>query len=246
MVEKRKKQSSSSEVLHRSWDKFAEQDNRYFRYIEWLEKQGFGEREVIFNFPVFVGEVNLGRHLMFYDLYNRTKDLSGDIADVGTYKGASFLFMAKLVALFERNTVTQVHGFDWFKGMKPGKRDAGNMEGRYLADYRTLQELIRHQGLTDVAVLHRMDLTQAFAGFLESNPQLRFKLSFVDCGIESVLRSVIRPLWERTLTGGIMILDHYGNDPSPMESSVVDEVVRPCKVKRVPYARQPTGYVVKE
>ena len=246
MAKQRTSKGSHSAALHKSWAKFGEPDAVYFRFIDWLEKQGYDQREIIYNFPVFVGQVNLARHLMLYDLYGQVKELAGDLADIGTYKGASFLFVAKLVALFERASTTQVHGFDWFKGMTPGRGDAPNMVGRYTADYRTLKALIRRQGLQDVAVLHRMDLTRQLGPFLKANPQLRFKLVFVDCGIESVLRAVIAPLWERVLTGGIMVFDHYGCEASPAESSAVDAVVGACRLRRVAYARQPTAYVVKE
>lgn len=232
-------------MAHRSWDKFRKVDQGYFRFIDWLEKERFGSREIVYHFPVFVGQVNLARYLMLYDLYGRVKELGGNIADVGTYKGASFLFFAKLIALYERGAATQVHGFDWFKGMVAGKRDAASMTGRYVSDYRTLRQLVGKQGLEDVAVLHRMDLARHFKGFLDANPHMRFKLSFVDCGIESVLRAVIGPLWERTVEGGIMVFDHFGLEASPTESDAIQAVVSPHRICHMPQCRQPTAYVVK-
>lgn len=236
----------TGKAMHPSWNKFAAVDKGYFEYIEWLEKQGFANREIVFNFPVFVGQVNLARFLMLYELYDRVKQMAGDLADVGTFKGASFLFMAKLLALFERETPAQVHGFDWFEGMKPGARDDAANAGRYVASYETLIELVRRQSLDDVAVLHRMDLTREFVPFLRVNPHLRFKLAFVDCGIAAVLKAVIGPLWERTVPGGVMVFDHFNNESSPAESDAIQAVVGNARILRMPYVRQPTAYVVKD
>lgn len=246
MKKKPARRAAKPQAMHPSWDKYAAVDKEYFDYIKWLEAQNFGSREIVFNFPVFVGQVNLARFLMLYELYGRVKDLAGDLADVGTFKGASFLFMAKLLALFERAAPAQVHGFDWFQGMAPGERDNAVNAGLYVSSYETLSELTRRQGLADVAVLHKMDLTREFAPFLDANPHLRFKLSFVDCGIESVLKAVIGPLWERTVSGGVMVFDHYNNESSPTESDAIEAVVKPARILRMPWVRQPTAYVVKD
>ncbi|MBP7828521.1 MAG: class I SAM-dependent methyltransferase [Kiritimatiellae bacterium] len=245
MTKDQRGRSKSGEGMHRAWDKYRETDAEYFKYIAWLERQRFDTRELVFNYPVFVGQVNLARHLMMYDLYARVRELSGNIADIGTFKGASFLFFAKLVALFERASTTQVHGFDWFRGMAPGRRDS-TKAGQYRASYGMLSAMVRRQGLGDVAVLHRMDLVRQFSPFLDRNPQMRFKLSFVDCGIEAVLNAVVGPLWQRTVPGGIMIFDHYGSEASPTESAAVEAVIGSCRIRHFPHVRQATAYVIKE
>lgn len=56
--------------------------------------------------------LTLGRSLCLY-AYKGTLGLAGNIAEVGVLRGAGTLFVAKL---FEPNSLTQVHGFDWFKG----------------------------------------------------------------------------------------------------------------------------------
>ena len=38
---------------------------------------------------------------------------------------------------------------------------------------------------------------------------MRFKLVFIDCGIEKVLINTLPHVWSRLVKGGILILDHY-------------------------------------
>lgn len=228
------------------WSKFNKIDEQYFNYIEQLEKKNYDTKDLIYNFPVFVGQVNLARHLFFYDLYKEIKDLAGDIADIGTYKGASFLFWAKLLKMFEPLNTTQVHGFDWFEGMNPGQNDLQSHKGDYISDYKTLLEIIKLQGLDDVAVLHKLDLTKDLDQFMSKRPYSRYKMVFIDCGIENVLEEAIKHFWQRLVKGGIMILDHYNNSSSPKESHIVEKYIGDNYIRQISYVRQPTAYVIKE
>lgn len=225
--------------------KFKEVDKKYFEYIEELKKMNFSPKELMFNFPVFAGHVNMARYLFFYDLYKQVVELNGHIADVGTYKGASFLFFAKMVKLFEQYNSTQVFGFDWFQGMEPGEIDDKNQKGRYIADYDLLNRLIKMQGLEDIAVLNKMDLIKETKKYFEDRPYLRFKIAFIDCGIKDVLENTTPYFWDRLVKGGILILDHYNEPCSPQESLIAEKIVGNSIIRQMPFNRQPTAYIIK-
>ena len=228
------------------WGKFRDADEEYFSYVGELESLRPSIRDLMFQFPLYAGHVNLGRYLFFYDLYKSVVELNGHIADLGTYKGASFVFLAKLVRLFEPYNTTQVHGFDWFRGMEPGANDFTEQKGDYIAEYDTLVKLIALQKLDDVAILHKMDLVEASEHFLTRNRHLRFKLVFVDCGIEKVLEACMRNFWPRLVRGGVLVVDHYNCEVSPTESDIVERYVGDNLIRQMPFNRQPTAYVVKE
>ncbi len=230
----------------KGYGKFKDTDKAYFEYINELEKMDLSSKELIFQFPVYVGHVNLARYLFFYDLYKKVAHLSGHIADVGTYKGASFLFMAKLVKLFEMYNTTQVHGFDWFKGMNPSEKDDINQKGMYQGDYDYLLKMIELQGIQDIAILHKMDITKELAKFKEENPHLRFKMVFIDCGIEEVLEKSLEILWPSLVYGGVLIMDHFNSEVSPTESRIVEKYVGKCHIQQMAFNRQPTCFVIKE
>ncbi|MEI7474093.1 MAG: class I SAM-dependent methyltransferase [bacterium] len=226
--------------------KYKEIDKKYFNYLDELSKMEIPERDFIFQFPVFVGQVNLARYLFFYDLYKQIIELNGHIADVGTFKGSSFLFMAKMIKLFEPYNTTQVYGFDWFEGMAPSSQDDKNQEGKYKADFATLSKLIELQELKDVAILNKMDITKELAAFMKERPQLRFKMVFIDCGIKEVMESSLEYFWPRLVKGGILIMDHYNMEVSPSESLILEKHVGDNLIKQMPFVRQPTCYVIKE
>jgi hypothetical protein len=225
--------------------KFADDDAVYFEYIAQLDGLYDDVKEVIYNFPVYVGAVNLARFFGIQEIFRQVIDRSGHIADVGTYKGASMLFFAKLVQLFEPYSQTEVHGFDWFKGMQPNEADDLNQAGKYIGSKARLQRLIDLQGLDDVCRLYDLDLTRDLEAFFAAKPWLRYKLVFLDCGIRDVLEASLTHFWLRLVTGGILIMDHYNNGASPSESDVIDRLAPGAKMLQTPYSRSPTAYLVK-
>ena len=226
--------------------KFKNADDVYFKYIEELEKMNPSTKELVYNFPVFVGSVNLARTMFFYDLYKKVLPLAGNIAEIGTYKGASFLLWAKFIKLFEQGNMTRAFGFDWFEGMDPGENDNQVHKGDYKANYETLKKLITLQGLDDVTVLNKMDVTTGLEPYLEERPYLRFKIVFIDCAMESVMDTSLRLLWPRLVRGGILIMDHYCDSGSPMESLLVEKYIGDNIVLQMPFNRSASGYVIKK
>ena len=212
----------------------------YFKYIEVISQWGLEPKEIISQFPAYVGYVNIARTLFLYDLYKQTLDLTGDIAEIGTFQGASFLLWAKLIKLFEPYAATQVYGFDWFKGM-----DSGPTKGGFVGSYERLLELVHLQSLEDIALLFKMNVATDAMGFIQERPQLRFKILFIDCGIREVMESAFEAFYPRLVNGGILIMDHYNLIVSPDESDITDKYIGKSKVKQMPFNRQPTGYVIK-
>jgi hypothetical protein len=230
-----------------AWKTKAEDANElFFEYLGELDNMKPTAREVIKNFPVYVGYVSLARFLFLYDLYKRVFELSGHIGEVGTYRGSTLMFFGKLIRLFEPHSYTQAHGFDWFRGMKPGAEDDLGESGKWMGDYETLVKLVALQGLDDCVVVHRMDVKTELPKFFSEHDYMRFKLVFLDCGIRDVLVKSLECFWPRLVPGGILVVDHYNNAVSPSESNVIEETIGSHRIHQMPFTRQPTGYIVKD
>jgi len=225
--------------------KFSDDDRVYFEYIRQIDDLYDDVKDVIYNFPVYVGTVNLARFIGIQEIFRQVMSRSGHIADVGTYKGSSFLFFAKLVKLFEPYSHTEVHGFDWFKGMKPGEADDAHQAGKYVASKERLQRLIDLQGLDGICRLYDLDLTVDLESFFSGQPWLRYKLVFLDCGIHDVLESALIHFWPRLVPGGVLMLDHFNDGVSPSESGVIKRFAPDAEMLQTPYSRSPTGYLIK-
>ena len=200
--------------------------------------------DYINHFPAFTGHVNLARYLALYETFKMIEGVNGHYADVGTWKGASFLFVAKLIRLFEPYSMSQIHAFDWFQGMNNKQVGVSN---DYIGSEENLKALVDAQGLSDVAVIHKLDLVNEL-GCLADDPvyaPIYYKYVFLDCGNREVLEKAIPFFWGRLVNGGVMVFDHFGTDCKDETDLAREFLPKGTVVKTFPFARQPTGYVLK-
>jgi hypothetical protein len=227
--------------------KFENRRDEYYDTLNKIKDMNVPLQDLIENFTCFTGHMSLSRYLGLYELYKNTLGVAGHIAEVGTYKGSSFFLFAKLIKIFEAESLTQVHGFDWFEGMDNANEDVHKVnKGDYKADESTLRNLIEVQHLENLAFIHKIDVTKDLQPFLEKYKHLQFKLVFLDAGIYEVVKVALPLFWERLTPGGILILDQYNHELSPGETIAVREILPNAKVKTLPNIWMPTAYIVKE
>lgn len=207
---------------------------------------GFAEADYINHFPAFVGHMTLARYLSLYEGYKMVKNVAGHVAEVGVYKASGSLLFAKLLKLFEPVSMTQVHGFDWFRGAKVTEEEKFIRDGECQVDYDQIKTLIEAQGCKDIIRLHNLDLTKDLPDFFKKNSHLKFKLVFVDIGIYEVLKPILMHFWPRLTNGGIIIFDHYSHEFAPGEVRAIDDILPQARVKMFPNGWMPSAYIIKE
>lgn len=174
------------------------------------------------------------------------KGLAGHIADVGVYKGASSLQFAK-IRLFESESLTMVHGFDWFEGRVLGENDSELVPaGGYKIDYQSIVELVRLQGLDNILKIRRLALRSDLNSFFSKYQHLRFKLVMLDVGQYAVMKSCIPVFYERLIPEGIMIFDQYAHEYAPGEMLALTESMPYAVVRSLPNSWMPNAYLIKE
>ena len=225
--------------------RYSKSDKDYFKFLQGVEKR-ITPTEALFQFGLYIGEENLSRYLSFYELYKKTQNLRGNCCDIGIWKGSSFLFIAKLIKIFEPNSKTKIYGFDWFKGQKPTKKDDQYFKGMHKSSYQELLKNIAKLKLQKYTVLKKMDLTKDFNKYLSTNSWLEFKYAFIDCGSSDVLETSIKSIWPKIVNGGVMVLDHAGLKNSPRESEIVKKYIGNHKIEQLSFSGHPSAYVVKK
>jgi hypothetical protein len=225
--------------------KFEHRNERYYQGLETIKSLDYEFEDLVHHFPCFVGHMTLSRFLFLYECYKMTLGVSGHVAEVGTYKGASLLWLAKLAQIFEPESLTQVHGFDWFKGMDT-EGGAENVKPWACSEsYERLMQLIKAQDLQNVVRVHKLDVTKELSGFFDRYPHLQFKLVFLDAGTYEASKACIAEFWPRTTKGGILMLDEFNHELSPGETRAVNELLPDAEVRTFPWAWMPSGYIVK-
>jgi hypothetical protein len=225
--------------------KFASRKPAYYDGMNQILSMGYEPKDFIHEFPAFAGRMTLSRYISLYEAYKMTLGVAGHIAEIGVFRGAGSLLFAKLAQLFEPDSLTLVHGFDWFKGARISSEEKFVGEGECREEYDRLMKLIRVQGLEDTVHIHNLDVTKELDEFFLENPHLQFKLVFLDCGTYEVVSSSLKRFWPRLTSGGVLLFDHFNHEVAPGETRAIKEYMPDAKIKTFPFGWMPTAYVVK-
>jgi hypothetical protein len=227
--------------------KFSGRREPFYQYIDALKKMDVQTEDYLEHFPAFVGHMSLHRVLTLYNFYRQTLDVAGHIAEVGVFKGAISILFAKLVLIHEHESLTMVHGFDWFEGNRPTKEDSSLLvKGGYKADYEDVINLIKLQGLDHILKIHKIDVAKELEKFFRTNDHLRFKLVFLDAGLYKVVKACVTHFYDRLTPGGIMVFDQFNHEQSPGETLAITQSLPNAKIKTIPNSWMPNAYIVKE
>ncbi|MFN7221850.1 MAG: class I SAM-dependent methyltransferase [Burkholderiales bacterium] len=229
--------------------KFAHRKLNYAESLERIKSLGYSVEDYIHHFPCFTGAMTLARYLSLYECYQKTLGVAGNIAEIGMYKGAGSLFLAKLTQLYEPLALTQVHGFDWFQGAQNlSESDQKHLiTGSYAEPQERVNSLVESQDLSHLVKIHCLDMASTqIEDFFHTHRHLQFKLVIFDIGIYEVVSKSLPLFWNRLTPGGIMIFDQYNFDIAPGETEAVRELLPNAKIRTFPNGWMPTAYVVKE
>ncbi len=225
--------------------KFASRKSAYYDGMKEIMTMGYETSDFIQEFPAFTGHMTIARYISLYEAYKMTLGVAGHIAEIGVFKGAGSLFFAKLTRLFEPESLTLVHGFDWFQGARTSAEEKYVEQGECREDQARLLKLIRVQGLENVVHIHDLDVTRNLGKFFRENSHLQFKLVFLDCGTYDVVSSTLEHFWPRLTSGGVLLFDHFNHEVAPGETRAIKEFMPDAKIKSFPFGWMPTAYVVK-
>ncbi len=244
--------------------KFAKRRAPYRKALAKFREMEFTVDDYIHHNPSFAGHMNLARFLALYETYKRTLGLSGHIAEVGVWKASCLLYFAKLTQLFEPESLTLVHGFDWFRGLWPGvdemtghvkelwkesTRSEDENRPRTIEEgeemYRKIGKLIAIQNLDHIVHLHKLDVTKELDSFFEEHPHIQFKIVFLDAGTYEVVKACLPHFWPRLISGGVLILDQFNNEIAPGETRAVREYLPDIPIHSFIFTGHPSAYIVK-
>lgn len=246
------------------YTKFNARRTPYRKALAAIQEMGFTFSDYMHHSPSFVGHMNLARFLALHETYKQTLGLAGHIAEIGVWKASCLLYFAKLTQIYEPESPTLVHGFDWFKGTLWGADEqnghvqdllhestTSEEENRFRSNaeanemYATVKKLIAVQDLDHVVYLHKLDLTKELDRFFEEHPHIQFKIVLMDSGTYEVTKACLPHFWPRLISGGVMILDQFNHEISPGETRAVREYLPDVPVHTYGFTNHPSAYIVK-
>jgi len=220
--------------------------------------------EAVKLFMVLARRQWLKRFLAHAELFRKTLDVPGDIAEVGVFRGAGLFTWANLLEAYCIGDRTKmVVGFDnWsgFSGLAPEdgpeleelqKKAGGFSPGEHFAELESAIKIFDNDRFVPwkprIQLVHG-EIEQTVPQFVANNPGVRFSLIHMDCDLYRPTKAAIEALWPRLSRGGLMLLDEYGIRDWPGETKAVDELLASLpgvRVSTLDWTNTPAGIIIK-
>jgi len=186
-----------------------------------------------------------------YELFKKTLDIPGSIAECGVFKGAGWFYWLKLLKIYAPGERKFVYGFDTFKGfsdelLEYEKNSAKDFVKEAQFDgvdpNKILAQAIKYG--FDNGRLVQGEVTKTIPEFVKKNQGIRFSLVNLDFDTYEGTRVALEKFVPLMSPGGIIILDEYGKEGWG-ESDAVDEYINKhhLKLRALRYSSQPTAYI---
>lgn len=185
---------------------------------------------------------------------NLTKDVPGDIVELGVFKGSGFVAWLKVCRL--EHVKRMVYGFDYFDAEKLvsgiNTADRSLMASLFTSrDFdskgyeHVLKRITQDIGFTNFALLAG-DVFSTVPDFLAQNPGFRASIINFDLDTAEPTIFALNQFWDRLVPGGVLIFDEYAINEWT-ESDAVDEFIR-SKGLRLKYTNidAPTAYLIRD
>jgi O-methyltransferase len=198
--------------------------------------------------PLPIGTANINNLI---SLIEKTRQVPGDLAECGTFRGASLIPMG--IYLKQQGIKKRIYSFDSFEGFAPsvtedlkfgGTHDEWKQPG-VMND--TSYELVAEKAKT-----FDLDNVTLVKGFFEttfpSHAGLTFSYVHLDCDAYSAYRECLTFFYPRLSAGGIISFDEYNDPPWPGCNKAVDEFLsdKPEKLQVIALDNWEKSYFVKQ
>ncbi|MDX1484765.1 MAG: TylF/MycF/NovP-related O-methyltransferase [Alphaproteobacteria bacterium] len=174
-------------------------------------------------------------------LLGLTRNLDGEVAEAGCYKGMSSLLICRYLQKQDPNfTGKGFTVFDSFEGLSaPLAQDGGigQHEGQYAS---TMEHVAATLSEFPEVTFRRGWIPDCFP----EDKDIRYRFVHVDVDLYQPILDSLEYFWPRMTRGGIIVLDDYGSMLFPGAKTAVDEF---CEREAVPVAHLSTmnAFIIK-
>lgn len=200
----------------------------------------------------------LGKLLFRYKFFELTKNLPGDIVELGVFKGTGVATFLKFIEIFCTYSNKKIIGFDIFDANNKIIENYKNYESMKTVyskvdddslNFSSVKENLKKIDPNESKfILVKGDVCVTSKTFLEQNPGLRISLIYVDLDLDEPVYESLNNFWDRLLPGGYIVFDEYEYHKFD-ESNGVDRFLKNKNLKYEVVSTNfiaPTSYMIKK
>ena len=245
-------------------EKYKKKDLNFYKGLEKIAlKNNTTFKELLTNND-FMQRRYFTKKIAFYDLFKKTLNMPGSIADFGIYKGDSlftWLYLLEIFAPYDMNK--KIYAFDHFKNYIESSPTKDNnifynsnnsktlLGSSNFPNKKMIEELIDlHNQDSVMPGIKRVelidgDISKIKNDFKKSKMGLRFSIMNVDINLYKPVKSVIENFYDLLLPGGVMMFSGYTAGLHTGEGNAIEEYFKEKKFKKLPYSSYPRAYFIK-
>ncbi len=181
--------------------------------------------------PIFCGTHQLARFLILADLLRSTLTVPGHIGEFGVHHGRTLFLLARVLHIYQANSLKTVYGFDAFEGLQTFSPEDGDAAERFRGDYTGSLAVLRQHlpllGQYDSRVeIVSGDICETLPALHQRDPSISWSFVFLDVDLYAPTRVILQEVHERIMPGGVIVCDEWGYPEWPGESLAVREFLR--------------------
>jgi hypothetical protein len=176
------------------------------------------------HWPLYVGVQNIARYLFIYEQLKSVSNISGDIVELGSWKGANLLWFAKSQMFF--NGSKKIHSFDSFEGLTEFTSfdNSEHLRDKYKGNEDQLRAMIDLYDLKNTIVIHKGLIENTVPSWSTSQEKISF--IYFDADLYQAAKVTLDYLTPLLSIGGLILFDEYGIPEWPGETMAVDEFLK--------------------
>jgi len=180
--------------------------------------------DFIDHWPLYAGVQNISRYLYIYETLKTLNNIEGDIVELGSWKGANLLWMAKVQSFLGSNK--RIHCFDSFQGLTEFSvhDTSSHTRHKYQGDERVLRSVIDLYEYNNLIQIHKGLIEDTVPAWSQLKADI--SLIYFDADLYEAASVTLNYLTPRLSVGGIILFDEYGSKDWPGETRAVDEFLK--------------------
>ncbi len=219
---------------------------KYSKIVELAKKNKFNSFEIFTNYGLLSGDRNLFKTLKIFELVFKTKNIKGDIIELGIHKGNTSLLIKKILDIYQIKK--KLYLLDHFKGLihytKNDPKVSKKFRNKFKSPKKLIQDFLKFFDFKNVVFIDQ-DATKLN---LNSFKKKKFCLAYFDMDLYEPTLNALKSIDNSIVKGGIIVFDEGNKKVWDGEKKAIKDFLKINKKYKyfsIDKSRQPDVYLKK-
>ena len=178
---------------------------QYKRIIILAKRNKLNFFDLITNYGLLSGDMNLFKTLKIFELLISVKDIKGDIIELGIHRGNTSLLIKKILDIFQINK--RLYLLDHFKGLTHYSNKDPQISKKFLNKYKSTKKItvdfLKFFKLKNVTFINK-DATKIDKNFFKNK---KFSFVYFDMDLYEPTITALHAINKSLVKGGLIVFD---------------------------------------